>query len=95
MSLNETYIKCVSISKKRFDSLSENIKSRYEQSNQNVSFTDFEQASFFAFVLGSLSARGDKKSVYLFFHYIKNKSIPIVKVFEDEKNIKISVYMKI
>lgn len=94
MSLNETYIKSISISKNRFDSLNENIKSRYEQSNQNVSFTDFEQASFFAFVLGSLSAHGDMKSVNLFFYYIRNKNIPIVKVDEDEKNIKISVYMK-
>lgn len=91
----QTYIKGISISKKEFKELNDSIYYRYINVIKNVSFLDFQKGIIFAFILGNLSAHGDRESIRLFCYCLESNYIPELKILEYENEIKMYLYMKI
>jgi len=93
--IKQTYIKGISISKSEFKDLNDSIYSRYMKMIKTVSFSVFKRGIIFAFILGSLSARGDRESIRLFCYCLELNFIPSLKILEYDDKIKLYLYMKI
>ena len=86
-----TYIKCINLSRKKFDEINDNICLRYMKLKEknNVSFSVFQKGILFAYILGNLTARHDKEAMDIFFTAMNSHNIPKIKIVKEEDNVKI------
>lgn len=87
----QTYIKCVNLSRKKFDEINDDICLRYVKLKEKdkVSFSMFQQGILFAYILGYLTAHHDKEAMQIFFAAMSDHDIPRIKIIKEEDNVKI------
>lgn len=87
----QTYIKCVNLSRKKFDEINDDICLRYLKLKEKdrVSFLMFQQGILFAYILGYLTAHHDKEALQIFFTMIGRQDIPRIKIIKEKDNVKI------
>lgn len=91
MDKDHTYIKCINLSHKKFDEISNYMCLRYLKlkDKARVSFSMFKRGILFAHILGNLTARGDKEALYIFSSVLGNNDIPEIKIIKEKNNVKI------
>lgn len=87
----QTYIKCVNLSRSKFNEINDDICLRYLKLKEKnkVSFSMFQQSILFAYVLGNLTAYQDKEAMQIFFAAMNSQDIPKIKIIKEENNVKI------
>jgi FPC/CPF motif-containing protein YcgG len=86
-----TYIKCVNLSRKKFDEINDDTCLRYTKlkGKDKVSFRMFQQGILFAYILGNLTAHKDREAIQIFFRAIEDNYVPKVKIIKEKDNVKI------
>jgi hypothetical protein len=87
----QTYIKCVNLSRKKFDVVNNDICLRYLKLREKnkISFLMFQQGILFAYILGNLTAHQDREAMQIFFASMSSQDIPKIKIIKEENNVKI------
>ncbi len=87
----QTYIKCVNLSRKKFDEINNDAFLRYRKLKEKdrISFSMFQQSILFAYILGNLTAHRDKEAMDIFFAAISSCDIPRIKIIQEKDNVRI------
>ena len=93
MHKEHTYIKCVNLSREKFNEINNDTCSRYMKLKEKnkVSFSMFQRGILFAYILGNLTAHQDREAMQIFFAAMSSHDIPRIKIIKEEDNVKICI----